>query len=384
MNGAVAWGLTYPGVGSFTVAMRLQGAIEGRERRWWAATSVWGWEPPATHNPTPVPASASSTAPNTTARRRRTVALRRRRGKYPRRICLSLQAMGEHGPCVGCSEVQRLGRRRFLQLLASGVALALAGCTSEVRSLARRKDKHPEPAVAGPAPIVDDAGGGPPLALGNIPSPRPGAPQVVSAGPKGTQQIALTVDDGYCGDCIAQYVSFAQRSGIHLTLNPNGTYNELWTPSIVSVVREMVADKQVQIGNHTWDHANLLPLSNSAISHEISRNEEWIEQTFGVTARPYFRPPYGYYNERVKEVAAELGYTTILMWNGTFGDATPETPTQIIGLAEQWLRPGTIMLGHLNHPAILGLFDQIESIISSRNLQPVTLDEMFGTSRTTG
>lgn len=250
--------------------------------------------------------------------------------------------------------------------------------------MARRKAKHSEPAVAGPAPIVNDAGGGPPLELGNIPSPRPGASQVVSAGPKGTQQIALTVDDGYCGDCITQYVAFAQRSGIHITLNPNGIYNELWTPSIVSMVREMVADKQVQVGNHTWDHANLLPLSNSAISNEISRNEEWIEQTFGVTARPYFRPPYGYYNERVQEVAAELGYTTILMWHGTFGDATPETPTQIISLAEQWLQPGTIMLGHLNHPAILGLFDQIESIISSRNLQPVTLDEMFGTSRTIG
>ncbi len=384
MNGALAWGLTYPGVGSFTVAMRLQGAIERRERRWWAAASVWCCEPVATHNQTPAPASANSTAPSTAAMRRRTTSLSRRRGEYPRLTGLSSQAMSEHGPCVGCREVQRLGRRRFLQLLASGVALALAGCTSEVRSLARRKEKHSESAVAGPAPIVDDAGGGPPLELGNIPSPRPGASQVVSAGPKGTQQIALTVDDGYCGDCIAQYVAFAQHSGIHLTLNPNGTYNELWTPSIVSLVREMVADKQVQIGNHTWDHANLLPLSNSAISNEISRNEEWIEQTFGVTARPYFRPPYGYYNERVKKIAAELGYTTILMWNGTFGDATPETPTQIIGLAEQWLRPGTIMLGHLNHPAILGLFDQIESIISSRNLQPVTLDEMFGTSRTTG
>jgi hypothetical protein len=61
-----------------------------------------------------------------------------------------------------------------------------------------------------------------------------------------------------------------------------------------------------------------------------------------------------------------------------------ETPTELIGLAEEWLRPGTIMLGHLNYPTVLGLFDQIQSIIASRALEPVTLDEMFGTSRATG
>lgn len=59
-------------------------------------------------------------------------------------------------------------------------------------------------------------------------------------------------------------------------------------------------------------------------------------------------------------------------------------PTQIIALAEQWLKPGTIILGHLNHTPILSLLDQIQSIITARNLDPVTMDEMFGTSRPVG
>ena len=42
------------------------------------------------------------------------------------------------------------------------------------------------------------------------------------------------------------------------------------------------------------------------------------------------------------------------------------------------------MLGHLNHPTVLSLFGQIQSLIAERNLDPVTLDEMFGTSRATG
>ena len=43
-----------------------------------------------------------------------------------------------------------------------------------------------------------------------------------------------------------------------------------------------------------------------------------------------------------------------------------------------------INLGHANHPAVLGLFDQLMDLIHSRDLHPVTLDEMFGTSRAAG
>ena len=125
-------------------------------------------------------------------------------------------------------------------------------------------------------------------------------------------------------------------------------------------------------------------LAASWIASQITRNEDWIEQTFGITARPYFRPPFGSHDRRVDQVAADLGYTSILMWNGTLGDASLESPAVLIGLAERWLQPGTIMLGHLNYPTVLSLFDRLEAIIQERNLEPVTLDEMFGTARATG
>jgi peptidoglycan/xylan/chitin deacetylase (PgdA/CDA1 family) len=207
---------------------------------------------------------------------------------------------------------------------------------------------------------------------------------VISSGTTTNRQIALTVDDGYCGTCIARYIEFAQGSGIHITFNPNGVNNSLWTPSLVAAARQMVAAGQVQIGNHTWNHANLLQLSNSGIVSELSRNEDWIEQTFGITSRPYLRPPYGYYDQRVIRAAADVGYTSILLWNGTFGDAIPKTPEQIIQLAERWMQPGTVMLGHLNHPGIASVFPQLQAIMASRNLEPVTLDAMFGTSRAIG
>ena len=43
-----------------------------------------------------------------------------------------------------------------------------------------------------------------------------------------------------------------------------------------------------------------------------------------------------------------------------------------------------INLGHANHPAVLSCFDQLMDLIHSRDLNPVTLDEMFATNRATG
>jgi peptidoglycan/xylan/chitin deacetylase (PgdA/CDA1 family) len=291
-------------------------------------------------------------------------------------------------PCLGCEQHGHLNRRRFLTLLATGASVALAGCTTGARALSRNKTTRPRPqpltAVAPPAPILADTGAGAPLTLGQIPAARPGAPVLVWHGPAGTRQIALTIDDGYCGDCIAKYVDFAQTSGIHITFSPNGVYDSLWTPQIMETLQPLIANKQVQIGNHTWDHADLRPLSATAIADELNRNEEWIETKFGITARPWFRPPYGYYNQRINSTAANLGFTNIMMWNGSFGDSEVISPPQLMNLAQQYLTPGTIMLGHLNHPTVLSLFGQIQSLIAERNLDPVTLDEMFSTSRTTG
>lgn len=268
----------------------------------------------------------------------------------------------------GCGEIARAqpGRaRRSGGRPASGVgAEAAATAVTSARAIELR-DSAPPP-------------------LPPIPPPRPGPSTLVWSGQASARQLALTLDDGYCGPCISGYVDFAKRTGIHLTLNPNGAYSHLWSEDVVSTVRDLLARGQLQIGNHTWSHFDVIKLSDRAVRNELDRNEEWIQTVFGVTSRPYWRPPYGSQNQRVRDLAASLGYTKTLMWNGTLGDSTVETPAEILALAEKWVQPGTVMLGHLNHTAVLSVFDEIASLIASRDLTAATLDEMFGTSRATG
>jgi peptidoglycan/xylan/chitin deacetylase (PgdA/CDA1 family) len=233
----------------------------------------------------------------------------------------------------------------------------------------------------GPPGVGEGAATAPPLPA--IPRPRPGRPTIVSHAPGKTRQVALTIDDGYCDECVDGYVAIAELTGVHLTFSPNGTYRDCWEPR-ASRLRGLIAAGQVQIGNHTWSHSNLLNMSDGAIRRDIQRNEAWIEKTFGITGRPWFRPPFGFRNARTDEVAADLGYTKILLWDGTFGDSQLLTPRVLLEQAQLYLKPGVVMLGHANHPTAVHTFDRILDLLADRRLDPVTLDEMFGTSRATG
>jgi peptidoglycan-N-acetylglucosamine deacetylase len=299
---------------------------------------------------------------------------------------------------------RRHGRREFLGILGLGAAAVISGCgvlgRARRAALASPEVLPPSTTTVVPSTTTTtsttvattttttptsttDSALGSGGSLPGIPDPHPGPPSVVFRAPTATNQIALTIDDGYCVECADDYVQFALRSGIRITFSPNGTYNEIWDP-LAATLRPLIEAGQVQIANHTYNHRNLLKLGESEIVEQIERNEDWIEATFGITGRPWFRPPYGWHDERTDEVAGGVGYTQILMWSGSFGDSAVLTPDQLLAQAEKWLLPGTIMLGHANHPTVTTLFGQIEDLIAQRNLSPVTLDEMFGTSRAVG
>jgi len=216
-----------------------------------------------------------------------------------------------------------------------------------------------------------------------FPPPHPGPATVSYAGPAGSRHIALTIDDGFDPATVSAYVEFARRTGTHLTFSPNGRYADVWARH-APVLRPLIAAGRVQIGNHSYSHRDLRRLPDAVVREEIERNEAWIQLTFGTTSRPWFRPPYGSRDARTDELAGATGFTRVLMWNGSFGDSRLLTPDVLLTQARRYLQPGTVMLGHANHLTITRLFDAVLELLRERDLRPVTLDEMFGTSRRIG
>ncbi|MGH9077246.1 MAG: polysaccharide deacetylase family protein [Acidimicrobiales bacterium] len=293
-----------------------------------------------------------------------------------------------------CRLCRDLDRRTFVGLLGAGLAAMLGGCGASARPTTGtlgtgRGRPGPRPAGVsrtGPTTTVAPTTTTGPPPLPPIPSPVPGPATVFSQGPpqaRAANQVAITIDDGFCQECAAGYAQFAQQSGIHITFNPNGTYNQIWAP-LAPTLGPLIEAGQVQIGNHTYSHPDMTNLSDTGVQAELEKNEEWIQSTFGITSRPWWRPPYGYHNYRTDAAAGQVGFTNVLMWNGSYGDSGLLTPQVLLADAQQYLQAGVVMLGHANYPTILGLFGQIQELIAERNLTTVTVDEMFGTSRQSG
>jgi peptidoglycan-N-acetylglucosamine deacetylase len=138
----------------------------------------------------------------------------------------------------------------------------------------------------------------------------------------------------------------------------------------------MVDSGQIQMGNHTWSHPYLNRIGRSAVADQLSRNADFLKNTYGTDGTPYWRPPYGVHNADIDRVAADLGYTTITLWSGDIGNAVPNE-SRLIAAASKSFQPQQIVIGHAKLPTVTHCFPQLLDLIHSRNLQTVTLNDVF-------
>lgn len=88
-----------------------------------------------------------------------------------------------------------------------------------------------------------------------------------------------------------------------------------------------------EIAMHTWTHSYMTTLTNEQIVAELKWNELAIKEVIGVSPR-YFRPPYGDIDNRVRDVAAALGFTAIIWNHDTFDWAFASNPK---AFNERWI-----------------------------------------------
>ena len=101
------------------------------------------------------------------------------------------------------------------------------------------------------------------------------------------------------------------------------------------------------VASHTWDHKDLTKLTYDQIHDEFYRVELALERLLGVKPA-YLRPPYGNYNNLVRQVAYERGQK-LVTWDFDSGDSTGSTPAQSNAAYDALIKkhPSTILA--LNH-----------------------------------
>jgi peptidoglycan/xylan/chitin deacetylase (PgdA/CDA1 family) len=191
------------------------------------------------------------------------------------------------------------------------------------------------------------------------------------------REVALTFDDGLCAPCVARIIRTLTRTGAHATIFPNGRYSASWDPQ-ASAIRRLIARGQLTVGNHTFLHIDARLESPAAFRTDLARDESWIEGKFGVTARPFFRPPYGAYDSNTLATAGRLGFTKVIMWSGTVADSNLRSIPYILGAIRHWAKPGAIILMHGNYPPTSLALPKILAILRDLHLRPVTLAELIG------
>jgi len=185
--------------------------------------------------------------------------------------------------------------------------------------------------------------------------------------------MAWTIDDGADAEAIHKYIQFAIKHNVRLTFF---VYSEMsgWKQH-AKLMQPLIDSGQIQIGNHSATHPDLTRLTSEEIKADLWKCHQFILKTYGIDARPYFRPPYGASNSTVIQAAAELGYTKPIIWSGTLADSSRIQSWGLLNFAKRYIGNQVILLAHANNQVASPLLKPILNIVRNHRLELVTLND---------
>lgn len=206
------------------------------------------------------------------------------------------------------------------------------------------------------------------ILLGLFPVPRGRAEKALAGA---FPRVALTFDDGYGLD--HRILEFLSSQGISATAFVVGS----WAQQNPFLLREMNS-LGWDICNHTQNHPELTRLPDSQIVAELNTCQAVISSITGQHL-PFFRPPGGFIDDRVRAVAAAAGYTPV-MWDLDSGDSRGmdfSVPDRI-GYMVNAARDGNILLFHFGGKHTYELVTGVVRGLQQRGFCFVTVSELYG------
>ena len=202
----------------------------------------------------------------------------------------------------------------------------------------------------------------------------PGAvkPAVIAAGNKSQPKVALTFDAGADSVPTKKILDTLRKHNLHVTMFLTGE----WAEQNPGLLRQIVADGH-EIGNHSYSHPDLTTVSDAQVENQVQKAEQILTSMSGVSPRPYFRPPFGAYNQHVINELGGMGYYAV-MWTLDSGDWRPEfTPQMVLSRVVKGAQNGSIVVEHLGSAQSAAVLDDIINGLQGRGLRIVTLSEVL-------
>jgi peptidoglycan/xylan/chitin deacetylase (PgdA/CDA1 family) len=155
--------------------------------------------------------------------------------------------------------------------------------------------------------------------------------------------VALTFDGGGNADAAQDVLRVLRRENVRATFFLTGHFVQSY-PALARAI-----GRRYPVGNHTVNHLDMLRLSASSATREVTHAAAMIQRATGRDTHPYFRFPYGSRNSATLRLVHRLGYAsvrwTVDTW-GWMGVSQQSVPGAVRRVMDN-LVPGEIVLMHL-------------------------------------
>ncbi len=162
--------------------------------------------------------------------------------------------------------------------------------------------------------------------------------------PAAPKVVALTFDAGANADGVSSILATLARYRVPATFFLTGNFVRDFPAASKSV-----AAAGERIGDHSVSHPYFTKLTDAQILYQVLAAQAQIKQVTGVDPWPWFRFPYGDYNQHTISVVNSAGFVPVgwtvdtLGWKGTSGGISTQI---VLNRVLASLRPGEIVLMH--------------------------------------
>jgi peptidoglycan/xylan/chitin deacetylase (PgdA/CDA1 family) len=217
--------------------------------------------------------------------------------------------------------------------------------------------------------------------------------RVPNAGP----QVAITFDMGGRLDPALDILDFLIANHVCTTIFPTGAMSDTTTgQKVLAVIR--AHPELFEVGNHTMHHCDLIHgglgspttapcKTNGRPSADFVRKEltdaaAILAAGTGQQPVPYWRPPYGTYDQTLLNVAAGVGYTRTMLWDIDTIDWKPiadggPTAQQIASKVVTKAVNGSIVLDHLGGYETLKALQIMVPALRQRGFTLTSISDLF-------
>lgn len=201
----------------------------------------------------------------------------------------------------------------------------------------------------------------------------------VVRGPRGKSEIAMTFDAGANAECFDDLIAALETARVHSTFFITGNFAQRHEPCAKAITKH-----GHELGNHTWNHADLTKQSDEMVREEITRAETLLTDISGQSPRPRLRAPFGERNERVLRIAANLGYRSIYWTIDSLDSMEPrKSPEFLINRITSKTDAeldGAIILMHVGEKSTAAALPAIIADLQGRGFKLVTVSTLLGSA----